>query len=341
MKNKSITRNEVAKVAQVSPATVSYVINNGPRPVAPETRKKILDVIQALGYKPNAIARNLRSQRSTTIGLIIPDNKNPYFAEVTRGVEQMASDSQLTVLLCHSDHMLEKELHYVDVMQTERAAGVLWIPATNISEPAIRMMEYGLPHVILDRIVKGAEVPMLVTDIFHGAYLAIKHLIDLGHRRIGYFARHVDHHHSAERLRAYRAALNDSGIELDESLIVGCDSHLMGGYTGVREIINRSPETTAIFAYNDVMAIGALRAAFELGIRVPDDLSIVGFDDIPQAAFTCPALTTISQPKHELGCQGVKLLLDVINQRSNPDLEIQPLPVKLIVRETTKEVKAV
>ncbi len=334
-----VTRDEVARAAQVSPATVSYVVNNGPRPVAPETRKRVLEAIQSLGYKPNAIARNLRMQRSTTIGLIVPDINNPYFAEVAHGVEQMASENGLTVVLCHSDHKLERELHYVDVLQTERAAGVIWIPATHASEPATRMTEYGLPYVVLDRKVEGAEAPVLVTDIYQGAYLAIKHLIDLGHRRIGCMARFVDHLHSTERVRAFRTALQEAGIEVDESLIVGCDSQMRGGYAGAQKILQLSPRPTAIFAYNDVMAIGALRAASEVGLRVPQDLSVVGFDDIAQAAFTCPALTTISQPKLELGCQGVELLLDILNQRITTTSHNSPLPVKLIVRESTQSIR--
>ena len=330
-----VTRNEVARAAQVSPATVSYVVNNGPRPVATETRTRVLDVIHQLGYKPNAIARNLRMQHSTTIGLIVPDINNPYFAEVARGVEQSASEHGLTMVLCHSDYKVERELHYVEVLQTERSAGVIWFPATSSPDPAFQMAEYGLPLVILDRVVEGVEAPAVVTDNYFGGYRAAEHLIELGHQVLGCITRPMPLHHSSERVRGFRAALADHHIEVDESLFVRGGFHLDEGYEAGKKILQHPLRPTALFAYNDFMAIGALRAAYELGCNVPVDFSIVGFDDIPQAAFTCPALTTVSQPKSEMGKEGLTLLLNIINGRPFSTNSDHLLPVKLIIREST------
>jgi LacI family transcriptional regulator len=330
-----VTRNEVARAAQVSPATVSYVVNNGPRPVASETRSKVLEVIRQLGYKPNAIARNLRLQHSTTIGLIVPDINNPYFAEVARGVEQSASENGLTMVLCHSDYRIERELHYVEVLQTERSAGVIWFPATNSADPALRMAEYGLPLVVLDRLIEGVKAPAVITDNFLGGYRAAEHLIELGHRVIGCIKRPMPLHHSSERVRGFRTALADHHIDIDESLFVHGGFHLDEGYEAAKKIMQHPLRPTALFAYNDFMAIGALRAAYELGIKVPADFSIVGFDDIPQAAFTCPALTTVSQPKSEMGRQGLTLLLNIINGRPVSTNGDRLLPVNLIIREST------
>ena len=330
-----ITRNDVARAAQVSAATVSYVVNNGPRPVSPETRQKVLKVIERLGYKPNRIARNLRLQRSATIGLIIPDTHNPYFAEVARGVEQMASANGFTVILCHSDYNLEGELHYVDVLQKERAAGVIWFPATNSTEPAVQLDAYGMALVVLDRVVPGLQSPSVFADNFRGGYLATKHLIDLGHRVIGCITRPEELYHSSERVRGYQNALMDHNLDPVESLIISGGFRLEDGRVAAQQIIQHPLQPTAIFAYNDMMAIGALRAAYEMKRKVPQDLSVVGFDDIPQAAFTCPALTTISQPKVEMGRQGVVLLLDSL-QGSPAGGQIKPpLPVRLILREST------
>jgi LacI family transcriptional regulator len=334
-RSRTVTRDEVAHAAGVSSATVSYVVNNGPRPVATETREKVLAAIQELGYHPNALARNLRLQHSSTIGLIVPDIHNPYFAEVARGVEQMASENGLTMVLCHSDYKLERELHYVKIMQAERSAGVIWFPATNSAEPAKQLASYGMPLVVLDRVVPGVRAPAVVADNFRGGYLASQHLIDLGHRIIGCITRPTELYHSTERIRGFRAALTENGIEVDESLLVSGGFRLDDGCAAAKQLIGKTPRPTAIFAYNDFMAIGTLRAAYELGIKVPNDLSVVGFDDIPQAAFTCPALTTISQPKFEMGREGVSLLLDEINEST---LGINPtplLPIKLIVREST------
>jgi LacI family transcriptional regulator len=334
-KSHTVTRDDVALAAKVSSATVSYVVNNGPRPVATETRKKVLEVIQQLGYKPNAVARNLRLQHSTTIGLIIPDTYNPYFAEVARGVEQVAFDNGLTVVLCHSDYKLERELHYVEVLQRERAAGVIWFPATSSSEPAVRMDRYGIPLVVLDRILQGVRAPSVVADNFLGGYMAAQHLIELGHRVIGSITRPLVLYHTSERLRGFRAAMKEHHLEIDETLIVRGGFRLDDGCTAARELLTRAPRPTAIFAYNDFMAIGTLRFACEMGLQVPRQLSVVGFDDIPQAAFTCPALTTISQPKLEMGHEGANLLLEMMEGRTITSNQDAPLPVKLIIREST------
>ena len=334
-KKRTVTRDEVARAACVSSATVSYVVNNGPRPVAPETRKKVLEAIQQLGYKPNAMARNLRLQHSTMIGLIVPDIHNPYFAEVARGVEQMASENGLTMMLCHSDYKLEGELHYVEILQAERSAGVIWFPATNSPEPAEKLAGYGVPLVILDRFTPSVHVPYVVADNFHGGYLATKHLIDLGHHTIGCITRPMELYHSSERMRGFRMAMKDNQIDIDESLVVSGGFRLEDGLNATKHLMKNPVHPTGIFAYNDFMAIGALRAACELGINVPEDLSIVGFDDIPQAAFTCPALTTISQPKLEMGRKGVSLLLEEISDPTRTSNPIPPLPVKLIIREST------
>jgi LacI family transcriptional regulator len=334
-KSRTITRNEVARAAGVSSATISYVVNNGPRPVAPETRKKVLETIQRLGYHPNAMARNLRLQHSSTIGLIVPDIHNPYFAEVARGVEQMASENGLTMVLCHSNYKLEEELHYVKIMQMERSAGVIWFPATDSAEPAKQLAAYGMPVVVLDRIVTGVRAPSVIADNFRGGYLATQHLIALRHRVIGCITRPTELKHSTERIRGYRAAMKESHLDVDESLLMGGGFRMEDGRVTARQLIQKEPRPTAIFTYNDFMAIGALRAAYELGLKVPDEISIVGFDDIPQSAFTCPALTTISQPKLEMGRAGVSLLLEEMKEPMLSSTPASPLPVKLIIREST------
>jgi LacI family transcriptional regulator len=331
----AVTRDEVAKEANVSAATVSYVVNNGPRPVAPETRNKVLAAIQKLGYRPNAVARNLRMQHTSTIGLIIPDTYNPFFAEVARGVEQIAFENNMTVVLCHSDYKLERELQYIEVLQAERAAGVIWFPATNSTEPAIRVGNYGMPLVILDRILAGVRAPFVVADNFLGGYLATKHLIELGHKVIACITRPMVLSHSSERIRGYRQALIDHDIPFNESLLITGGLRLEDGRNAGFQILEHPLKPTAIFAYNDFMAIGAMRAIHEKAVPIPTSISIVGFDDIPQAAFTSPALTTVSQPKLEMGRQGGALLLDVMDGRTISLKDNAPLSVKLVVREST------
>lgn len=331
----NVTSSDVARLAGVSRATVSYVINNGPRPVSEDTKARVLEAIHQLGYQPNAVARNLRLQRTSTLGLIVPDTHNPYFSEVGRGIERVAFENGYTVMLCHSGYKLDLELQYVDMLHAQRVAGIIWIPGTNDFTPYQKLQEYGIKTVVIDRTVPGGNVPGLLADNFHGGILATKHLLDLGHRRIGFIRRPVDLSHSRGRYEGYKAALSEHSISDDETLIVTGGFFLDDGYRAARELLALSQPPTAIFAYNDMMAIGALRALYEMGLNVPGDFSLVGFDDIAQASFTCPSLTTISSPKYEMGQHGADLLISIIENRdSRSDLHI-PLDVKLVVREST------
>jgi LacI family transcriptional regulator len=331
----AVTSDDVARLAGVSRATVSYVVNNGPRPVSPETRTRVLDVIRQLGYQPNAVARNLRLQRTSTLGLIVPDTHNPYFSEVERGVERIAFESGYTVFLCHSGYNLEHELRYVDMLHAQRVAGVIWIPSTADFTPYHKLKEYGVRTVVIDRLVPDEVSPVVMADNFRGGYLATAHLIELGHRRIGYIRRPVDLSHSRGRYEGYKTAFQDHGMSLDENLVVKGGFVLEDGYRAVQELLALPAPPTAIFAYNDIMAIGALRALHEANLDVPRDFSLVGFDDIAQASFTCPSLTTVYLPKYEMGQRGANLLISLIEKRKPPKELLTPLEVKLIVREST------
>ncbi len=335
MSGKKVTRDEVARLAGVSAATVSYVINDGPRPVSSATRRQVLQAVQELGYRPNAVARNLRRQRTTTLGLIIPDTSNPYFAKVARGVEQMASGRQYSVVLCHSNYEVERELHYVEVLAAEQAAGVLWIPASGDDRPAQRLAKYGVPLVVLDRRMRSIDAPSVIADNFGGANMAIRHLIDLGHSRIAFITRPSELSHSRDRERGYRSALIEHGMEVDEELIVRGGFRHEDGRGAATRLLKMMRAPTAIFAYNDIMAIGALRAAYDLGLQVPGDVSIVGFDDIPGAACTCPALTTVSQPKEEMGWRSAELLIGLLADDPPHQWDEAPFQVDLIVRDST------
>jgi LacI family transcriptional regulator len=335
-----VTRNDVARLAGVSPATVSYVVNNGPRPVSPETRAKVVKVIEETGYQPSAVARNLRMQRTCTIGLILPDIQNPYFSEVMRGIEWVAFEKDYTVLLCHSGYDLKRELQYVDILQMQRVAGVIWIPATANFEPYEKLVYYGVPTVVLDRHIPDQEFPAIVADNFRGGYLASEHLIKLGHQRIGAIARPVELSHSQDRVQGYLQALMDHGLPVDRELIAPGGYRLENGLKAFNKLIGLKKPPTAIFAYNDIMAIGALRAAHQYGLKVPGDFSIAGFDDIPEASFTCPSLTTVSQEKFTMGQKGMELLLDYIEGDETLPHPYPLLEVKLIVRESTGEAPA-
>jgi LacI family transcriptional regulator len=330
-----VTRNDVARRANVSPATVSYVVNDGPRPVSPKTRQRVLDAIRELGYQPSAIARHLRMQRSFTIGLIIPDTGNPYFAEVLRGIESAALENGYKVILFHSSYDPQKELQHVDLLRTERVDGVIWIPATQHFEALDRLNRYEIPTVVFDRSQSQGAIAAVSADNYRGGYLATQHLIQLGHRRIGCIARPVELSHSQGRLEGYKAALRDYGLPFDPALVALGGFRLENGKQAFKALLSLSNPPTAVFAYNDIMAIGALRGAYENGLRVPGDFSIIGFDDIAEAAYTCPALTTIFVDKFEMGMRGTQFLMSLIHERPPEAILHPPLEVRLIIREST------
>ena len=330
-----VTRNDVARLAGVSAATVSYVINNGPRPVSVDTRERVLRVIHDLDYQPNALARNLRMQRTSTLGLILPDIQYPFFSEVTRGIEAVARENGYKLILCHSGYSVERELEYIDTLQMERVAGVIWIPASPDMEPYNKLLSYGMPTVVSDRIVTGHNVVFVAVDNFRGGYIATEHLIQLGHRRIGVITLPIGMSFSQRRLEGYRAALEEYDIPFDGHLLVHGGYCLENGFEAFNQLIQVTPRPTAIFSFNDIMAIGALRAAHKSGLKVPADISIIGFDNIPQADFITPALTTVNQTKFGVGRRATELLLRLIDGES-VDVGNEPLlGVELVIREST------
>jgi LacI family transcriptional regulator len=275
-------------------------------------------------------------QRTDTIGLVVPDTHNPYFSEVARGIEAVAFENGFAVYLCHTGYDVDKELQYINLLHTQRVAGVIWVPGTSSTAPFDQLKQYGVATVVIDRKVPEREVPAIIADNFHGGYIAADHLIRLGHRRIGFISRPMALSHSYGRFEGYRAALSDHGIEFDPALVVATSGFtLQHGYQATQKLLLRAPVPTAIFTYNDIVAISAIRCAVSMGYRVPEDISIVGFDDIDQAEFTCPALTTVHLPKIEMGQMGAKMLIALIEKKEvNPDL-LETLPVELIIREST------
>ncbi len=330
-----ITRDDVARRAGVSPSTVSYVINNGPRPVSQATREKVLNAIAELGYRPNAVARNLRRQRTSILGLVIPDIINPYFAEVAQGIEAAAFERDFTVIFCHTNYNLHQELTYIDHLYIERAAGIIWVPATGDPVPAQKLIQYGISTVVIDREIDQFSFPSVVADNFSGGYKATEHLISLGHEHIGCIVRPTKLSHSQGRLLGYLAALKEHHLPVDERLIASGGYRQENGYRAMLELLQLSPPPTAVFTYNDIMAIGAMRALKEKGIAVPQEFSVIGFDDIPEAAYTCPALTTIRQEKYEMGVKSVSLLQRLINGEEIDEVPEIVVGVDLVVREST------
>jgi len=288
-----------------------------------------------LDFKPNAVARSLRLKQTKSVGVIVPDSANPFFANVTRSIEKELFAHHYNVILGNSDGNLDKALLYLKVMTERQVDGLIFIDvgaSSDVLNGVLRVLS--IPMALIDRIVPGVEVDYVTVTNIQGGFDATNHLLSLGHRRIACLTGPQGLTTSLDRLTGYGQALNKAGFSLDESLIYTGDFQIESGYNGACHLLNLSPRPTAIFACNDLMAVGVMRAAADLGLSVPSELSVVGFDDIPQAKFSIPALTTITQPTAQIGIITANCLLKRIQNQDLPS-EQQILETELIIRHTT------
>jgi len=324
------TIKEVANLAGVSVATVSHVINET-RYVSDSVRKQVQQAMDELGYRPNTLARSLRRGQTHTLGLILPDSANPFFAEVGRSIEIAAFAAGYNVILCNTENDFEKETLYTNVLINKRVDGMIFVATGARSDSLQKLMELGLPAVVMDREFPEMEMDVVLSDNHQGGYLATQHLIALGHRRIGCIAGPSKITPSALRVAGYTQALQESGLTVNPDFIMHGDFHPESGYKVAGEMLAGPTPPTAIFACNDLMAIGVLRAVAETGQRVPEDIAVIGYDDIELASYATPPLTTIKQPTLEMGSATLKFLLSRIKEkRSTPQRML--LPVSLVVR---------
>ncbi|HYO30403.1 MAG TPA: substrate-binding domain-containing protein, partial [Thermomicrobiales bacterium] len=296
-----------------------------------------------LGYHPNSLARSLRRRVTHTIGLLVPDNANPYFAEVARAIEDAGFAEGYSVVLCNSDLSAEKQAAYIDVLLAKQVDGLILASSGLIRRgddeaagqaEVARIREAGVPCVVVDRDLGETPVDQVLVDNRQGGGLVGELLVGLGHRRLACIVGPSDVTPSAGRVAGFRQALADHGLEVAPEAVVRGDGRPGGGADAARTLLDRGVTFTAVFAFNDQMAAGAIGALRRAGLRVPEDVSVVGFDDIPYASATFPALTTVAQPIAELGAAGVRLLLDRIARPDAPYARIE-LPTRLVLREST------
>lgn len=329
----NVTIKEVAEYAGVSQATVSRVLNHHAY-ISDDVRQRVQQAMDALGYQPNRSARRLRAHSSDIMGLIIPDIQNHLFQTLVRGVEDAAYARQLNVVLCNTDDNPDKQTAYLRVMQAERAAGVVVIPTRSNDGPVLApVREAGIPVVLVDREVVNFEADIVKADNVRGACEATTHLIRLGYQRIAIIAGTQSLTPGRERLRGCYEAFDEMGIRVDPALVKVGNFRLESGYELTRECMSMAEPPDAIFVANNLMSLGALRALHELGIRIPEQVALVGFDDMPWAGDLNPPLTTVSQPGYELGQQAVRLLLQ---RAESPDLPYNKviLQPRLVVRRS-------
>jgi LacI family transcriptional regulator, galactose operon repressor len=324
------TISEVAQKAGVSITTVSHVINKT-RFVSEDTRLRVELAIEEMGYRPNALARSLRSGESYTIGLILPDSANPFFAEVGRSIEIAAFEAGYSVILSNTENDVEKECIYIDVLIKKQIDGMIFVGTGEDIDSYKGLLDLNIPVVAMDRDYPDLKMDVVISDNLQGGRLATQHLIALGHTRIGCIAGPSKVNLSAQRVTGYIQSLEQAGLAVDRDLIISGDFHPASGQAAASQLLALPDPPTAIFACNDLMAIGVLRAGMELGRRIPQDLAVVGYDDIELASYSTPPLTTIQQPKKEMGIRAFNFLLDRIQAKQSSPQKAS-LPVSLVVR---------
>jgi len=312
------TQREVARLAGVSQAVVSYVLNDvRTASVAPETRERVLAAIASIGYVPDGTARSLRSRKSRTIAAIIPDITNPFYPEFIRGIQDACRCAGYDVLIFNTDGERSLELAALNAARRSRADGVIITPFFIDVEDLMPLLQEGTPVTSHGEVHPETNFPLDLISISgeSAAKAVVDFLLDKGHRRIGMISGLAATLTRESRVRGYRRALSEHHVPLDEVLIRGGDFTEHGGYEAMIELAGIQPRPTAVFAANDLMAMGALVACRELGIRVPDDIALAGFDDIPAARLVHPALTTLNQHAHASGIQAAETLLSRLNGR--------------------------
>lgn len=321
---------DVARLAGVSTATVSRALN-GTGQIAPATRAAIEEAVQRLGYRANSVARSLVTKSTQTIALLLPDITNPFYAALVGGVQESTLAHGYTMLLCTTEGDPAREEQYLSLLRAQQVDGALVdglrLPAARIA----RFVKDGFPIVCLDRDVESDSVPLVQVDNRLGGRLATEHLLRLGHRRIAHVTGARELRISEERLAGYREALAD---HFDEQLVAHGAFTEESGRAATLGLLERRPDLTAVFAANDLSALGAMSALTARGRRVPEDVSVVGFDDLRLSAFTSPPLTTIHQPATEIGQRATELLLDLTQGREAPRT-LHLLEPRLVIRAST------
>jgi len=326
------TIKDVAKDAGVSAATVSRVINNSPT-VTASTRETVMAVIKKLNYQPNLLGRNLRRTETRLILVLLQNMANPFYARIVKGIEDVGHKNGYHVMLCNTDSDHEREKVYLELLRNRLADGVIFM-APMLGKEELTEIGKRFPVVQCCEYKEGAQVSHVSIDNHAAAYKAVRHLISAGHRRIGMISCRNSYVSISQRESGYKKALEDAGITFEEEYIKYGDYGFNSGLRAANQLLSMDDRPTAIFAISDLMAIGALRAIREKGLSVPEDVAAAGFDNISFSSMCNPMLTTISQPKYDLGCLAMDLLLKQIRGEAKEHKGIF-LEYELIIREST------
>lgn len=311
---------DFAKLAGVSKTTVSMAFNDNPR-IPQKTKEKVLKAAKKFGYQPSMVARSLKSKKTKAIGLMLPSITNPFFPQVVKGVEDAAFKNGYSVVFCNFDEKIEKESLYFQMFENRWIDGIIFSGVTGDTQEINyieQIQKKGIPIVFIDRGLEGHFNNVVMIDNDEATYKGAKYLLDLGHRRIGFINGPAGIRIFDKRLQGYKKALQDHGIELDETLIVEGEQSSKTAESAVRQFLAQALSPTAIFITSDLVAIAVLRTVQKSSLKVPQDISVMGFDDIPLVSLVSPSLTTIAQPIQEMGREAFKLLIERIERKDSP-----------------------
>jgi LacI family transcriptional regulator len=330
------TLRDVAEVAGVHAATASRALNPETRRlVNAETARRVLRAAESLGYQPNPIARSLKTAKSRTIGIVIPDLTNPLFPPIVRGIEDVLGPAGYSALLVNTDNDAEREKSLVGSLRSRQVEGFI-VATARLDHPLLAQLHaQGVKMILVNRRAEGVDVPSITPDDATGVGLAVKHLVDLGHRRIVHLAGPQTTSTGVIRARAFRSALRDHGLDDDPSLIVSCEYWTEDeGARALREVLDSGADFTAVVAGNDLIALGCYDVFAERAISCPADISVVGFNDMPFLDKLQPPLTSVGVPHHQVGVEAARMLLESFKEPERPPRSVL-LPLSLIVRGST------
>lgn len=333
----SVTIKDIAKCADVSIATVSMVLNNKDKGITQKTRDKILKIARELNYRPNRLARGLVTKRTNTLGFVLPDITNPFFPEIVRAAEDTANKFGYNLILCNTDDDSAKERLYIEVLKEKCVDGIIFTSSINPNDKNLEiLLNYKIPFVFLDRFLGTDKACIIHSDGIQGMYDMTKYLIEMGHKKIAFISGPYGSSTACERYKGYVKALRENNISIDESLIAEGNYKQDGGKKAMVELLKRKGSFTAVACANDLMAIGVVEVLRENNIKIPEEISVTGFDDINLAKVLYPKLTTVSQPCYDMGHEATKMLIDLVEGKKLKEnkLILQP---KLVIRDSVSK----
>jgi len=329
----AVTMKDIAKKAGVSVVTVSRALNDKPD-INKETKDLILKIANELNYTPNGLAKSLVTKKTKTVGIVIP-GMDPFYAEVVDGISNESRKRGYSVILCNSHDSADRELELIRLLQEKRVDGMLIYPNQEDNRYIEELKNCPIPFIFLNRHTDALKCDYVINDNVYGAFSAVNHLIQKGYKKFTYICAKPTASSGKERIAGCKKSISENALPSDALNVVTCDETIGSCYDLVKELLKKDEKLNAIFVWDDKLAIGAIKAVFEAGKRIPDDIALVGYDDIEISEFLFPPLTTVRQPSHEIGETATRILIDKLESEDESELKRVVLKPELIIRQTT------